>query len=353
MAIHPSTSSYSGSQTVTLSHAPVLAMNRLLLLPMGSRGEVEEERTPLSVIMELGKILIKYGKEEDLLSLNLFLAGHTFMSYVVGNSSEPFELLLERGIEKIEEIRKVLQNPHDPTKTLRDPQLLDDVDTWEKSDVDAFIKLAAKFSPERPIRVSPHHFAKEVIDWMDALPLKSREELPEVAVTPLQIHRENRQNLSEETRTYAAYRDYTDRLKGTLGLREEMHQKLAKIYEATEIILRQQEMIAYLEATNVQLFECSQSDLARQEASSREQFAEFDRVLSENSRQQKETRELYSRVNDEVCKQLNIVEEEVTKAKMELNLQQQQIVTLSSRLESCYRELAEVKNKAEGGCTIL
>src|SRR5690242_16892788 len=125
------------TQTMTALDTPMPVVIHLSLCPERAQLRESPKQTVLSTLLKLGAILVKHGNKKDLLSINLMVAGHTFMAYVVANIRRPVNELLKGGIEKIEMIKSMLKNPYG-IHMFQNPWLVENAVTLEEESYKQF-----------------------------------------------------------------------------------------------------------------------------------------------------------------------------------------------------------------------
>jgi hypothetical protein len=315
--------------------APVLErpMNLVFRVP------VEVAPALPATILQLGDILIKHGLQEDLVSLNLMKSGHAFMAYVVENVNSAFEDLLREGIVKIQAIAAVLRNPHGQGM-LKDPWLVDNTATWEKSTVEEYGSHAARFEGKN-IQVAPHAFAKEVIDWIQQLPVKIA--LRDVQADLVVAHPAESKDLIEY-KCYKAHEALLNRTQMDAHNLIEYERELERNYQL-------ERFNQALKAKNRAIFHRFEQILVCQEESQLQQTAELQRGLVALQAQQQKTIDHFVQANEANQATLNKVKSHLDDAYIEMNRQQAQIYSLCSQLQSCQAQLNGMSK--QGSCSIL
>jgi hypothetical protein len=322
--------------TITITESPTQSV----FFHLASRDLPKAEPTRFSISRGLGAILIKYGKEQDILSKNLMAAGHTFLVYAVENYTRPLDAVLRGSIEKIEGIKKALKNLHEPW-------LVDGVVTLDKRALDEYEGYRKRFSG-RPIEAVPHRFGQEVLGWIDELPMALNSPGPLLQITS----QSTQPCLPKDVRDYQRYLQYE-------GMIEAAHERKKKEAELQRTLVRVKQLeIAkeILEVANTQGFQGFRQDLARQEESQQQQNAEFKRGLVSLQTQQQETVTLYQEADEVTNAALRHVKGDLEAANIKITRLEAESHYLYGQIYSCQGQLGQLQNDlndAKSGCSLM
>ncbi len=308
---------------------------------------------PLAIIMEFGALLIKHGANQDPVSQNLVAAGKTFLVYALQNHAKPFDAILRGGVEKIEEIKKILINPLTKS-TFKNPWLVESIVTWDEATLTEHQGYARRFS-NNGIDAVPHTFIREAINWIDRLPKHARGQL----LLGQDSVRETNQSLMistvpKEVRDYQRYLLY----EHIIAQSKEKQQGLMVLKEFKE-------MNTILEKENVEGFKRLEQIVERRQQSNLEETDELKRNLNALAIQQEKTRALLKKENglqkkdlDEAMTILKKVQTELNEAHIQMNRQQAQINDLCNQLHSSCSQVNYLRNElnnadSDSGCSIM
>lgn len=284
-----------------------------------------------NIILQLGEILIRHGKQNDFISLNLMRAGHAFMVYVAENINRSSDDLLNEGIQKIQIIARLLQNPHGQG-LLKDPWLVDNTTTWERTNAEAYQCYAAQFD-NKQLEISPHVFAKEVIDWIQRFPIDIDAPADNLLDNPTG---------SRELIEYKCYKANEALLNQTLNVKN----KLIEYERQLEHCYQRERIKQAMEEENLVRYERLELVLARQEESQLQQTAELQRGLSALEVILQETRDYQEKTDKAKDATVNTLKSNLDQAYIELNRQQAQIYNLYLQLQSSQAEINNLNNRS-------
>lgn len=137
--------------------------------------------TAMSLFIEFKSIIDKHKDERDDLSLALLLRGREFVVFTLEDIHQSLGAYLEGLILRILEIKVELRNPFAKYE-LSEP-LLEPANgiIWERTMFEEYQRRLFAYSGEN-VEAFPHVFAKEMIDWLDRIPLERLKELSSTGV---------------------------------------------------------------------------------------------------------------------------------------------------------------------------
>jgi len=287
--------------------------------------------TRLSISTGLGKILIRFGKEQDPVSKNLITAGHAFLVFVVENYGRPLDAVLQGTIEKIEKIKEALKHLHEPW-------LVNGLVTLDKWALDEYAEYRRRFSG-RSVEAVPHRFGQAVVGWLDTLPAILRPR-----AIPIRMITQNTQ-LPKDVRDYQRYMQYEQMIKTELELRDTLV-RVQELEMTKEVLV----------VANTQGFEGFRQDLARQEESQQQQNIELERGVVSLQAQQQETVTLYVEANAATNASLRQVEGALDAANGRITRLEVENHYLYGQIYSCQAQLGQLRNDledAKSGCSLM
>lgn len=289
-------------------------------------------RTPLTqdslshIIISFGAIFTRHGTEKDILSKQLRESGKEVIVYAMKNLGKPFDEFLQGAIEKIEIVSRILFNGR--TRFV-DPWLVEGAATWEKSVLDTYLEDEARFSNER-INAVPHGFAKEVLAWLDALPIEIRD-----PIILLQASESSNVALPQAVRDYQRYQVAKQLLERTKQnqLDVEHIQMLEKIKAALE-----QEVSTRIDSIK--------ENCRREEQCQQEHHKHVNEKVSNLEAQQQETLKIYKQNTKELQALIDDVSGKLDQARAHMDRQQSEIANLWNQLVSCSNRINDLEDRS-------
>ncbi len=318
------------------------------------------KQSPFVIFTQFGSILLKYGAERDLLSQELLTSGRKLMAFAVQTASglklnellkitdgkdqpDPileekknklFINLIKETIDKVEDLRKILQNPYGAS-TLKEPWLVEGIVTWDKFTYDEYVLLSKQF--DMPFcNAKPHVFAYEVLEWLKLWPRQAKNDS---SLLP--------QPLNLSSTLPQAVLDYQH-----LTMYQDLIVKAKKLQQICVVNAELEKMVIYLEEFNASEFEKMKDLLAKQEKNGKIQFLELEGCLKNLREQQKKTDRLNRKANEENQKMISMLKSTVADMGNQINHLQAEIYYLSNQLMSCRQQLWDVEDKLDSSCSI-
>lgn len=300
-------------------------------MPLVRREAPLTETSLTLIIMKFGAIFVKHGTEKDILSRDLREAGKIVVQYAVKNLHKPFDEFLKGAIERIELVSRVLCNGR---SRFVDPWLVEGVATWEKAVLDIHIQDSERFS-EDLISAVPHNFAKEVLDWLNRLPIEIND--PLILLQGLEPNHDKK--LPQDVRDYQRFLLARELLEKTRQNQKDLDhiEMLEKLKSALEKVVPAQ-------------IDEIKKNCEREEQTQKEQAKRVDEKVSKLESQQKETFNMYQQSSTEAQNIIDDVNSKLAQARAEMSRQQAEIAGLWNQLISCSNRINDLEGSSS--CTI-
>lgn len=316
------------------------------------------KQSPFAIFTQFGTILLKYGAERDLLSQELLTAGIKFMAFAVQtanrlklnellqitngkNKVDPsieekknklFVTLIKETVDKVEELRMILQNPYG-VSTLEEPWLVAGIVTWNKSTYKEYESLSNRFGMLF-YDAKPHNFAQEILQWLKLWPRQAKK-LP---------------SSSPQTISSILPQDVID--YQNLAKYQDLIVKAKKLEQLSALNAELEQMVIVLEEFNSNEFEKMKDFIKKQEKNNGIQISELELCLRNLQAQQKETEILNRKVNEESQKMISLLKSTVADLGNQINHLQAEIYYLGVQLNGCRGQLWHLEDKLDNSCTI-